>query len=279
MSKPLRKIFRSKSSRNSAETTRSLPSDNAGATTQASNTRADPRSASLSETAATFAVRLLTGINTNTDRRSTETPPVLITVPLEDDEIHASQRSDLMPQHIPTPPRSEQSVSCECLAKMQSWIARTDSPLLVRKDASFRVLCIDGGGYCCLSAILTLTHLLGTVNHGKSDTSPRPCEHFDLICGVGSGGLVAILFGVLEMRCDEAMDAYVHLGRLAFEEEEVDGKVLIAPRGRDRHEFRKELERLVEKHLQKKGAVMNSARRRTLCRVSCLTHARMVRSD
>lgn len=206
----------------------------------------------------------------NTDGGGDGTPKILITSAHEGDGSHISQRSNPTPQHIVTPPEINPSVSCECATEVLPKTTHTNSPLLVRKDTSFKVLCIDGGGFCCLSAILTLIHLLGTVNHGKSEDSPRPCDHFDLICGVGSGGLVAILFGILEMRCDEAMDVYVRLGRLAFEEREIDGKIHIAPRGRDRTAFRKELERLVAERFGAKDAIMKSATGLSSCRVSSL---------
>jgi hypothetical protein len=131
------------------------------------------------------------------------------------------------------------------------------------------VLCIDGGGYNCLSGILTLTHLLSAVEHGISDLSPRPCEHFDLICGVGSGGLVAILFGCLGMRCDEAMEAYLRLGRLSFREEILDGRVVLSPREPSRLAVRAELERLTEQYCGSKNAIMErDLKSGAACRVS-----------
>jgi hypothetical protein len=112
-------------------------------------------------------------------------------------------------------------------------------------------------------------HILGAVEHESSRLSPRPCKHFDLICGVGSGGLVAILLGCLEMRCDEAMRAYVRLGQLAFEEQMLGGKAVVLPRGRDRPGFRAELEQLTAKHCGNKDGVMESVPKSSnACRVS-----------
>jgi hypothetical protein len=81
------------------------------------------------------------------------------------------------------------------------------------------------------------------------------------------------------MRCDEAMDAYIRLGRLAFEEKEVDGRIVVTPSGRDRAGFRKELERLVAERLGAKDATMRVARSRASCRVSCPNHVYMALSD
>lgn len=38
-------------------------------------------------------------------------------------------------------------------------------------------------------------------------------EHFDLIGGTSVEGLLAIMFGLLGMSCDEATDAYIQMGQ------------------------------------------------------------------
>lgn len=124
-----------------------------------------------------------------------------------------------------------------------------------------KVLCIDGGGYCCLSGLLTIKHLLGAADYRASsldEISPRPSDHFDLICGVGSGGLVAILLGRLRLRCDEAIEAYVSLGRLAYSEQLEEGQPAILARG-NLVALRQGLERIVETALGNKNALMKEA--------------------
>jgi hypothetical protein len=46
---------------------------------------------------------------------------------------------------------------------------------------------------------------------------PRPCEHFDLIAGTGTGGLIAIMLGRLRLDVDTCMDLYVRMTRRVFE--------------------------------------------------------------
>jgi hypothetical protein len=111
-------------------------------------------------------------------------------------------------------------------------------------------------------------HLLSTVEHGSPTPSPRPCEHFDIICGMGTGGLVAILFGMLGMRCDEAMKEYVRLGQLAFEEKQRNGRPLVSVRTSSRLDFAEELSLLVEARLGNRDARMKNSGEPSECRVS-----------
>ena len=56
--------------------------------------------------------------------------------------------------------------------------------------------------------------------HGRAPShreTPRPCEHFDLIAGTGTGGLIAIMLGRLRLDVDTCMDLYVRMTRRVFE--------------------------------------------------------------
>ena len=46
---------------------------------------------------------------------------------------------------------------------------------------------------------------------------PRPCDHFDLIAGTGTGGLIALMLGRLRLDLDTCKDLYVRMTRRAFE--------------------------------------------------------------
>jgi patatin-like phospholipase/acyl hydrolase len=68
-----------------------------------------------------------------------------------------------------------------------------------------RILCLDGGGVKGLSSLHILKDLMAQIRRSKESGSrqkPRchlqPCEYFDLICGTGTGGLLAIMLGRLE---------------------------------------------------------------------------------
>ena len=46
---------------------------------------------------------------------------------------------------------------------------------------------------------------------------PKPADHFDLIVGTGTGGLIAIMLGRLRLDVDTCRDVYVRLTRVVFE--------------------------------------------------------------
>jgi hypothetical protein len=51
----------------------------------------------------------------------------------------------------------------------------------------------------------------------KRHEIPKPCDHFDLIAGTGTGGLIAIMLGRLRMDLDTCKDVYVRMTRRVFE--------------------------------------------------------------
>lgn len=51
----------------------------------------------------------------------------------------------------------------------------------------------------------------------KRHEIPRPCDHFDLIAGTGTGGLIAIMLGRLRLDLDTCKDLYVRMTRRVFE--------------------------------------------------------------
>jgi hypothetical protein len=46
---------------------------------------------------------------------------------------------------------------------------------------------------------------------------PRPCDHFDLIIGTGTGGLIALMLGRLRLSIDTCKDVYVRMTKRVFE--------------------------------------------------------------
>jgi hypothetical protein len=51
----------------------------------------------------------------------------------------------------------------------------------------------------------------------KRHEIPKPCEHFDLIVGTGTGGLIALMLGRLRMDIDTCKDVYVRMTKRVFE--------------------------------------------------------------
>jgi hypothetical protein len=84
-----------------------------------------------------------------------------------------------------------------------------------------RVLCFDGGGVRGLSSLMILHRIMDKIadDEGREHGSLRPCNYFDFICGTGTGGIIAILLGRLELTVDEAIEKYISLAQDIFEQD------------------------------------------------------------
>lgn len=51
----------------------------------------------------------------------------------------------------------------------------------------------------------------------RRDQIPKPCDHFDLIVGTGTGGLIAIMLGRLRLDLETCKEVYVRMTRKVFE--------------------------------------------------------------
>jgi hypothetical protein len=73
-------------------------------------------------------------------------------------------------------------------------------------DNKLRILCFDGGEVGGLSSLYVLNDIFKQIQREQRPDDPtnsspviRPCDIFDLICGTGSGGLIALMLGRLGM--------------------------------------------------------------------------------
>ena len=102
-----------------------------------------------------------------------------------------------------------------------------DPSRLRRKDTTkgppLRILSLDGGGvrgYSMLIILQELMHRTFVEMEGRAPKRheiPRPCDHFDLIAGTGTGGLIALMLGRLRLDLDTCKDLYVRMTRRVFE--------------------------------------------------------------
>jgi predicted acylesterase/phospholipase RssA len=76
------------------------------------------------------------------------------------------------------------------------------------------VLSFDGGGYRGYASLLILRNILRRME--PEPTPVFPYLYFDLICGTSTGGLIAILLGVLYLDIDTAIRVYAALGKTVF---------------------------------------------------------------
>lgn len=75
-------------------------------------------------------------------------------------------------------------------------------------------------GYSMLIILQELMHRTFVETEGRAPKRhevPKPCEHFDLIAGTGTGGLIAIMLGRLRMDVETCKDVYVRMTRRVFE--------------------------------------------------------------
>ncbi|KAG8835003.1 hypothetical protein FRC18_001188 [Serendipita sp. 400] len=83
---------------------------------------------------------------------------------------------------------------------------------------NIRVLSLDGGDVFCMSQLEILKEYMYRLEMDTSSTV-RVCDHFDLIVGVGGGGILAILLGVMGLTVDEATDVYIRICNSVFLDE------------------------------------------------------------
>ncbi|KAH8813815.1 acyl transferase/acyl hydrolase/lysophospholipase, partial [Flagelloscypha sp. PMI_526] len=78
----------------------------------------------------------------------------------------------------------------------------------------------DGGGIRAVSQALTVREVTQRINVDRRLSSPaRVCDYFDMICGSGFGGILAIMCGVLKMTGDELVNEFVALCKAVFSED------------------------------------------------------------
>ncbi|KAJ5590179.1 hypothetical protein N7450_004151 [Penicillium hetheringtonii] len=102
-----------------------------------------------------------------------------------------------------------------------------DEATIRRKDTTkgppLRILSLDGGGVRGYSMLIILQELMYRTYvecEGKPprrDQIPKPCDHFDLIAGTGTGGLIAIMLGRLRLDLETCKEVYVRMTRKVFE--------------------------------------------------------------
>lgn len=114
-------------------------------------------------------------------------------------------------------------------------------------EHELRLLALDGGGVRGLSTLQILKQLMDTID---PESPPKPCDHFDMIGGTSTGGLIAIMLGRLRMTVDECIDAYVLLSDRIFQRQ----RHRVTIKGRVQGRFNSnELERAIKEIVVRQG--------------------------
>ncbi|KAI0885488.1 FabD/lysophospholipase-like protein [Annulohypoxylon maeteangense] len=98
---------------------------------------------------------------------------------------------------------------------------------LKRKDTTkgppLRILSLDGGGvrgysmFIIIQELMLRTYVEIEGRAPRRDQIPKPCDHFDLIVGTGTGGLIALMLGRLRLDLEQCKELYVRMTRMVFE--------------------------------------------------------------
>ncbi|KAH8825458.1 hypothetical protein DL96DRAFT_1816978 [Flagelloscypha sp. PMI_526] len=81
------------------------------------------------------------------------------------------------------------------------------------------LLSFDGGGLHCISQALIIQDILYRIEHDHHlSAPPKVSDYFDMICGSGFGGLLAIMCGILHMTGDQLVEELVALCKTVFSE-------------------------------------------------------------
>ncbi|KAL1891432.1 hypothetical protein Sste5346_007696 [Sporothrix stenoceras] len=98
---------------------------------------------------------------------------------------------------------------------------------LKRKDTTkgppLRILSLDGGGvrgYSIFIILQEIMHRTFVEMEGRAphrNEIPKPADHFDLIVGTGTGGLIALMLGRLRLDIETCKELYVRMTRMVFE--------------------------------------------------------------
>ncbi|KAH8823528.1 hypothetical protein DL96DRAFT_1819218 [Flagelloscypha sp. PMI_526] len=87
-------------------------------------------------------------------------------------------------------------------------------------EAGLRLLAFDGGGIRAISQALIVRDMLHRLEEDHQLSRPaKVSDYFDMVCGSGLGGLLAIMCGVLHMTGDQLVEEFIRLCKAVFPSE------------------------------------------------------------
>ncbi|PLW53609.1 hypothetical protein PCANC_06679 [Puccinia coronata f. sp. avenae] len=96
---------------------------------------------------------------------------------------------------------------------LSSCLPPPENPL----KSGWRILSLDGGGIRGLSMLYVIRELMTSIQTAlRLHKTPLPCEIFEMICGIGTGGIIALLLGRMRLDISVAIEAYLQIVRQVF---------------------------------------------------------------
>ncbi|KAH8824386.1 acyl transferase/acyl hydrolase/lysophospholipase [Flagelloscypha sp. PMI_526] len=120
--------------------------------------------------------------------------------------------------------------------------------------AGLKILCLDGGGVRGLTEILVLEEILERLAYDLN-RDLKPCDVFDVIVGTGTGGLIALLFGRLELSIQQAVEVYCEIFQAVYQDIAVDDEESI---DKKTQRFEKKVKEIVERFTKSSETTMLS---------------------
>ncbi|KAH8834481.1 hypothetical protein DL96DRAFT_1810741 [Flagelloscypha sp. PMI_526] len=83
-----------------------------------------------------------------------------------------------------------------------------------------RLLSFDGGGIHSITQALMVREMMHRVEEGHQLLQPpKVSNYFDMICGSGLGGLLAVMCSVFHMTSDQLVEEYINMCKVLFSED------------------------------------------------------------
>ncbi|KAH7152831.1 hypothetical protein EDB81DRAFT_789809 [Dactylonectria macrodidyma] len=111
------------------------------------------------------------------------------------------------------------------------------------------LLSLDGGGLRNPSSLSVLKNIMDRVNddrHAQSLPPCKPCDVFDMIAGINTGGLIAIMLGRLRMDVDECISAYSEIAKTGLQQKTLRSRFSMFNRPSSRFDLDKVKEAIME---------------------------------
>ncbi|KAH8797888.1 acyl transferase/acyl hydrolase/lysophospholipase [Flagelloscypha sp. PMI_526] len=145
--------------------------------------------------------------------------------------------------------------------------------------AGLKILCLDGGGVRGLAEILVLKEILERLSFDL-DRELKPSDVFDVIVGTGTGGLIALLFGRLELSIQQAVEVYCEIFQAVYQDMAVDDGETIDKKTQRFEQKVKEIVERFTKSSETKMLSTGSPCKTSVCAIPepTVSHARLFRS-